>query len=213
MPKRVNVYFDWQNCYHSAVDTFPRGCSGTIDPLKTATKLAARALPGADPDRKLETVKIFRGLPNARKDRRTNAAVQKQISRWSKPPYASRVEVHTRPLAYRTERVVDATGVEIWQEFGREKGVDVELAISLVRDTILTKPAACDVAIVFSEDTDFYPAYEMILDAAGKDVLEVARWHDPAGYAPDPPLIRGVRIRQHLLDQKFFHSVEDRTAY
>lgn len=213
MPTRVIVYFDWQNCYKSAIDTFPRGCSGTCDPLKTATGLVRRTLPGAARDRELTKAKIYRGLPSARKDARTNAAAQKQISHWRTGIYASKVEVHSRPLAYRTERFLDEAGAEIFREIGREKGVDVELAIDLVRDMLFTDPPACDVAIVFSEDTDFHPAYQMILNSLGRDTLEIARWWDKGGYEPQPFDINGVKVKQHLVDQTFFRSVEDRTPY
>jgi len=161
----------------------------------------------------LERVKIYRGLPNARKDVRTNAAAQKQMNRWQTGVYATKIDVHTRPLAYRSERIIDDAGAEIFREIRREKGVDVELAIDLVRDTLFRKPQACDVAVVFSEDSDFHPAYEMILDAFGRDGLEIARWHDRDGYPPKPFEIRGVSVRQHLLDHAFFKSVEDKTAY
>jgi uncharacterized LabA/DUF88 family protein len=213
LPTRVIVYFDWQNCYKSALENFPRGCSGTCDPLKTASGLARKVLPGASADRQLEKVKIYRGLPNARKDPRTNAAAQKQKTRWETGAYAGKVEVHTRPLAYRTERLLDDAGAEILREVGREKGVDVELAVDLVRDMLFTDPPAGDVAVVFSEDSDFHPAYEMLLEARGKDVLEIARWRDRDAYAPKPFEIRGHTVRQHLLDHVFFKSVEDKTAY
>jgi uncharacterized LabA/DUF88 family protein len=170
-------------------------------------------LPGASADRQLEKVKIYRGLPNARKDPRTNAAAQKQKTRWETGAHAGKVEVHTRPLAYRTEKLLDDAGAEILREIGREKGVDVELAIDLVRDMLFTNPPACDVAVVFSEDSDFHPAYELILETRGKDGLEIARWHDRDAYAPQPFEIKGVRVRQHLLDLAFFKSVEDKIAY
>lgn len=54
----------------------------------------------------------------------------------------------------------------------REKGVDVELAIDLVRLGLTTE---YEVAIVFSRDTDLLPAIELVADLP-RVHIEVATW-------------------------------------
>src|SRR5690606_6925075 len=54
-----------------------------------------------------------------------------------------------------------------------EKGVDVELAIGAVEMTVTD---ACDVAIIFSNDTDLLPAVEAITRLKGQAAVETAAW-------------------------------------
>lgn len=54
-----------------------------------------------------------------------------------------------------------------------EKGVDVELAIGAVETTVTN---ACDVAIIFSNDTDLLPAVEAIVRLKGRSAVETAAW-------------------------------------
>ncbi len=181
-------------------------------PLKLADRLAKKTPQGVKTERQLTKVKIYRGLPVPRKESKTNAAAQRQNMSWT-AKYAHLVELHTRPLAYRKEVILDSDGAEIQAEIAREKGVDVELAIAMVRDSVFVNPPECEVAILFSNDTDFEPVLEMLVQNRGRDSVEVARWCDNKHYPPDPPTVAGVKLRQHLLDHAFYKSVEDTTSY
>lgn len=211
-PDRVIVYFDWQNCFNSALEAFPSGSTGNVHPLKVATRLVKKPPAGVTTERSLTKVKLYRGLASPRKAPGTNAAAQKQHAAW-RAGYEHLVEVNARPLAYRREHFIDSHGSEVEHEVAREKGVDVQLAIDLVRDTTFSDPPSCTTAVLFSEDTDFHPALELIVQKHGRDAVEVARWCSDRRYPPDPPRIAGVKLRQHLLDYTFYRSVEDATAY
>ncbi len=210
--RRAVVFIDWQNCYESALEAFPSGSVGNVVPLRLATRLATRAVTGAKIGRELARVKVYRGLASPFKDKRTNAAAQRQHEAW-KRVRPDLVEVHTRPLAYRKETIRTPLGEQVEKEVAREKGVDIQLAIDLLRDTLFDGSDRCDTAILFSQDTDFYPALELLISRRGKDAIELARWCGDRNHPPDPPIIGGVKMRQHLLDYSFYQSIEDRTSY
>ncbi len=61
------------------------------------------------------------------------------------------VEVYTRPLRYRNERVTLDDGTEKTLRIGEEKGIDVRIALDVVR---LARDGGYDVAVIFSQDQD-----------------------------------------------------------
>lgn len=61
------------------------------------------------------------------------------------------VATFTRPLRYRDETVELPGGGIVTTRIGREKGIDVRIALDIVR---LARSGACDVALVFSQDQD-----------------------------------------------------------
>ncbi|HUY07985.1 MAG TPA: hypothetical protein VMW80_00830 [Candidatus Dormibacteraeota bacterium] len=91
-----------------------------------------------------------------------------------------------------------------------EKGVDVAVAIGLVRHLLFDKD--CEVAVLVSADTDLLPAIELIVAQLGPDSIEVAMWEGP-GRGPAPLARQGHAIRQHKLDEKLYRSLEDLTPY
>src|SRR5581483_9520626 len=71
-----------------------------------------------------------------------------------------------RPLRYSSDP----------SEPPREKGIDVELAVAALEWTISEK---CDVAVIFSHDSDLVPAVEAIVRLAGRDHIETVSWTSP----------------------------------
>ena len=53
----------------------------------------------------------------------------------------------------------------------REKGVDVDMAIEALRFVLADE---CDVAVLFTHDTDLRPAVEAIADLEGASAVETA---------------------------------------
>jgi hypothetical protein len=83
--------------------------------------------------------------------------------------------------------------------------IDVQLALSAVEAALLDK---CEVAVIFSHDTDLKPALEMI--SAGPSHVETAAWISPTSK-------RRLRTRpavdHHALPESVFRSVETPINY
>ena len=73
----------------------------------------------------------------------------------------------SRPLRYRNQTVTLPDGTSHTFLVGQEKGVDIRIALDIVRAIRLNE---CDVAIVFSQDQD--------LSEVAEEVRTIAREHD-----------------------------------
>jgi hypothetical protein len=158
--ERVVLFVDYQNVFNSARERFHRNgprCSadGQIEPVRLGQLLASRR---RRPSR-LGEVRVYRGVPDPTRQPEANAANSRQTVAWTKDPLVS---VFRRPLRYpRGWPAIPA----------QEKGVDVALAIDMVR---LALRREYDAAILFSTDTDLVPALEAIREI--KAHVEVASW-------------------------------------
>jgi hypothetical protein len=193
MAARIGVFFDWQNCIFGAKDAFDLPSPGDVNPLLLAGILAGLRPPG-EPNGRLEFVHIHTGMASQEKDRRTYAANRRQFAKWQSS--SDRLTVYARTIAYRgTERA--------------EKGVDVALAIDVVRCVIFDD--LCDVAILVCADTDQLPTLELLAERKGEAAVEVAGW--VGGEAPPLLDIPHYRLRQHRLAMDIFRKTEDHTDY
>lgn len=194
---RVGVFIDWQNCYRTAREAFGfqgSGIAGNVRPLPLAKRLAASRPEGGAGD--LQRLRIYSGRASQSRDPRTYAANRRQFQAWENADPAC-VRVITRTLDYTLGRA-------------REKGIDVQLAIDLVRTTLFEDEH--DVAVVFSADTDLLPALELIVELRGPGAIEVASWHGP-NWSPQPLAVAGTRIRQITLNRQEYDRVADSTDY
>lgn len=194
----VAVFIDWQNTYKTAREAFgwrdfPNEY-GNYSPYQLARILAAgngRAAAG-----QLVRVNVHRGLPSPKHDREGYAANRRQSAAWMKEN-PSLVIPRLRPLRY--SRVAN--------EPPREKGVDVELANAAV-EWIFTKQ--CDVAVIFSHDTDLVPVVEMIRRVGGAASVETASWTSQTfnqRIRTNPPVFH------HSVSEAVFARVETRINY
>lgn len=84
-----------------------------------------------------------------------------------------------------------------------EKGVDVELALNLVEAVTLKH---CDVAILFTHDTDLVPAIDTAARLRGKSCIETASWTSELAR-------QRLRSKQHAVyHHDIFESVYDLVA-
>lgn len=192
---RVAVFIDYQNAQGSARRRFhtadaPRH-AGQFDPLALSELLVSRRLRSSE----LVAVRVYRGRPSPDRQPAAAAANDRQADRWSRS--SPLVTVIRRPLNYR---------VENGRQIAAEKGVDVALAVDLVR---LAITGAYDVAILVSRDTDLKPALETVRDLRAAWV-EVAGWRNTS------------RIRFtdgakgpwcHILDEADYRKVADTRNY
>jgi len=192
---RVAVFFDYQNLYRSARECFsPPGAphrEGQVDPLALARLIASRSpFP-----RRLDQVRIYRGLPHAWRDPKGYGAASRQCRRWAQ----GGAVVTTRPLRYPAN----------WPNSPpEEKGIDVVLALDFVLGAMT---GDFEVGILMSLDTDLRPALERVVQQAAARA-EVAAWSAPSGHSRRLAL-PGRRLWCHWLDQADYRVVADPTDY
>lgn len=159
---RVVVFIDYQNLYSTARSLFhapedPPQC-GHVWPIAVGTEIVKRRKRPSE----LAQIRVYRGLPHPDKQPTVHAVNERQTAAWEGD---KRVKVFRRPLRYPPD----------WPAAKpQEKGIDVALAVDLVR---LATQGAYDVGVVFSRDTDLMPALEAVREIKTSPVhLEVATW-------------------------------------
>ncbi len=116
----------------------------------------------------------------------------------------------TRKLRYRTIETYNENGVLLEKEISQEKGIDVRLALDVVR---YAREKAYDVAILFSQDQD--------LAEVAEEVRRISREQDrwikvacafPAG--PRASAKRGIDKTDWIpMDQDFYDKCLDPRDY
>jgi hypothetical protein len=120
---------------------------GNFSPYNLARILAAGNDRGTDGD--LVWVEIHRGLPSNARDPVGYGANRKQAAAWMREN-PNVVIPKLRPLRYDPN---DPTAQP------EEKGIDVQLALGVIECVLLNR---CDVAILFSNDSDLNPVVESV---------------------------------------------------
>ncbi|HWN74085.1 MAG TPA: NYN domain-containing protein [Solirubrobacterales bacterium] len=197
---RVAVFIDWQNVYKTAREAFGMGKMpseyGNFSPFKLSRLLAlgnGRAKTG-----ELVCVEVHRGLPSQRHDPKGYAANRRQAAAWKKesPLVVPKMRSLRYPRNFPAEQPV-------------EKGVDVALAVGAIEATLRKR---CDVAIIFSHDTDLLPVPEAIARLAGADCVETASWASQRFQGRLRPKSASP-IVHHPISERVFKAVEDPTNY
>jgi uncharacterized LabA/DUF88 family protein len=175
--KRCVVFIDGQNLYHCVRETF--GYSHpNYDVLKLARTVCERE------GWLLSEARFYTGVPDARDDAQWN-------SFWSKKLLAvtrQGVHVYSRPLRYRNRVIKLSGGTTLTTRIGEEKGIDVRIAIDIIR---LAHRNAYDVALVFSQDQDL----SEVADEVRVIAKEQRRWIKMASafpFTPAAPNCRGI---------------------
>lgn len=194
---RVAVFLDWQNVYMAARRAFglehlPVG-RGNFSPYRLGCLLAAARGRGGTAD--LVCVEIHRGIPSQKMDSRGYAANRRQVAAWKAE--SPRVVPRLRPLRYPSHP----------KQGPAEKGVDVALAVSAIEATLTD---SCDVAIVFSHDTDLLPVPEAIARLVGPDRVETASWESASFKSRLRPR---PTVWNHSIPRRVFQAVETPINY
>ncbi len=96
------------------------------------------------------------------------------------------VSTFSRSLRYRNQTVTLADGSTVTTLVGQEKGIDVRLALDVVR---FAREGTYDVALVFSQDQDLSEA----VDEVRRLSAQQSRWIKPACAFPISPTARNRR--------------------
>ncbi len=202
---RVSVFIDYENIRFGAREIFgdPKRdpyTFGHVDPLRLGLMLSQLG-EKVDPARRLQEVKVYRGLAGSKSGPQAQAASSRQFTAWKSQ---SLVTVRSRPLRYRPT-AWSMGQPRAWR--AEEKGIDVMMALDIA---IGARDDTYDVAVVASADSDLVPAIEVALEA-GKRV-ETAMW-----WSPEAPYRRmkvsNWRLWNHALDIEQFARVCDDTDY
>ncbi len=208
-PLRVTVFIDGQNFYNDCRKTFGKG--------EAYPHLLGQELCGAKfgADRQLQQVRFYTGIHSPDRNPRMHAYMTRRLAMMRN----AGVWTFSRPLKYSKEWVRNLEDgdecIEIMK--GREKGIDVRLALDLV---MLATENEYDVAVVLSTDTD--------LDEAIKDVLELRsrmhRWlavenaicipatDSRTGRRPPYKRLRSAGRLLHI-DAELFNRIRDDAKY
>jgi uncharacterized LabA/DUF88 family protein len=173
--KRAVVFFDGQNLYRAAKDAFAYHFPN-YDPWMLAEAVCGRH--GWD----LAQARFYTGVPDPQDDARWNHFWTAKLAQMG------RTGVHTfaRSLRYRNQRVRLPDGTEQTFLVGQEKGIDVRIALDIVR---LAHHREYDVAVIFSQDQDLSEAADEIRQIA----REQNRWIKIASAFPSSPTVRNAR--------------------
>lgn len=144
-------------------------------------------------------VRIYTGVPTPHKDPIGNASTQRRIASWvaERPEI---VQVFPRPLRYPPPR-------------GREKGVDVELAIDLVR---LAMDDEFDVAVLASTDSDLKPPLEFVAKRFPAKTLVTVAWKAEPGNeraTAEPLDLPGGSVTRVKIPKRDFDRIADRRDF
>lgn len=151
---RAIAFFDGQNLYRSVKDLW--GCTHpNYDVMGLARAVCEREgwLLSAMP-------RFYTGVPRREDDPRWNAFWASKLRAISRQGCT----IFKGQVRYRTEEVEVGQGIQVTRTHGREKGVDVRIAVDLIR---LAHRRQYDVAVVFSQDQD--------LAEVAKEIKTIAR--------------------------------------
>jgi uncharacterized LabA/DUF88 family protein len=194
---RAIVFVDYQNMYRGAREAFgwtdESGHIGNFRPHSLG-----RALTRAD-DRQLVGVRVYSGVPSPQRDRRGHGIMQRRIATWVGDEPAI-VQVFPRSLSYPPSE-------------GREKGVDVELAIDLAQ---LAVDDEYDIGILASADSDLVPALQFVNRRYPGKTLETVTWEPKPGCERDTAAaidIPGGGVTRRTLSQRQMTRISERRNF
>jgi uncharacterized LabA/DUF88 family protein len=173
--KRAIAFVDGQNLFRAAKQAFGHPYPN-YDILALASHLCAHQ------SWQLQQVRFYTGIPNPADDVFWNHfwIGKLRTMSWQK------VHVFSRPLRYRNQTVKLPDGKTHTFLVGQEKGVDVRIALDVVR---LAHKNAYDVALVFSQDQDLSEVADEIRQIAN----EQNRWIKMACAFPFSPTTHNRR--------------------
>jgi uncharacterized LabA/DUF88 family protein len=173
--KRTVAFLDGQNLYHAARAAFGH-VYPNYDPPALATAVCARR------GWTLIETRFYTGIPDASDDAFWNHFWKAKLRQMSR----SGVLTYARALSYRKCMVVFADGSTGPATVAEEKGIDVRIAIDVIR---LAHRRAFDVALLFSQDQDLSEVADEIRVVA----REQDRWIKIASAFPVSPTLRNAR--------------------
>lgn len=173
--KRTIAFLDGQNLFYAAKEAFGHTYPN-YDPLKLAQHVCG--LKGWH----LTKVRFYTGIPDPQDKEQWHHFWTAKLAHMGRLG----VETFSRSLRYRNQTVTLPDGSSYTFLVGQEKGVDIRLALDMVR---LAHDNAYDVCLIFSQDQDLTEAVEEVKRIA----REQARWIKVACAYPISQTLRNRR--------------------
>jgi uncharacterized LabA/DUF88 family protein len=197
--KRAVAFVDGQNLFHSAREAF--GYTYPSYDVLALSRAVCR-LSGWD----LAQVRFYTGVPSPEDNPFWNRFWQAKLTVMGR----QRVVVFQRPLRYRNHVIPLPDGTQHSFSAGEEKGIDVRLALDVIR---LAHGRQYDVALVFSQDQDLSEVAEELRVIAA----EQERWLKMASAYPSSPTSRnrrGINKTDWIrIDRSTYDACIDRRDY
>jgi uncharacterized LabA/DUF88 family protein len=140
LQKRVCAFFDGQNLFHAVKEAFGYSYPN-FDPIALAQDIAYTQ------GWQIQEVRFYTGIPSANIDPAWNKFWNAKLQALG----SKGVFTFTRPLRYQRYESQDSNGVLKIDYIPQEKGIDVRIAIDIVRGALRNE---FDVALLFSQDQD-----------------------------------------------------------
>jgi hypothetical protein len=150
--KRAVAFLDGQNLYHHAKAAFAHH-HPNYDPIKLLNAICGAH--GWSP----AGIRFYTGIPSALHDPMWHGYWTNRLLSMSR----AGILVIKRPIRYRIEDLLLADGSTRQVVTPQEKGIDVRLALDVVR---LARQGQFDVAVIFSQDQDLAEVAEEVKDIA-----------------------------------------------
>lgn len=197
--KRAIVFIDGQNLFHAVKEAF-----GYTHPNYDVNCLARQICNARN--WQLKEIRFYTGIPDVSDNQFWNYFWTSKLASMGKRG----VKIFSRPLRYRNQIIHLEDGSVRSILVGQEKGIDVRIALDIVRAVRLNQ---CDVAVVFSQDQD--------LSEVAEDVRTIAReqnrWVKIVSVYPDSPTVknrRGVNKTDWIpLDRNTYDTCIDQRDY
>ena len=173
--KMAIAFFDGQNLFRAAKEAFGYTYPN-YDPIALANQICT------DKKWQLKQTRFYTGVPDKTDSARWNHFWTAKLGALG---HRGAV-VYSRPLRYRNKTIKLAGGVEVTTLVGEEKGIDVRIALDVIR---LAHRSEFDVALIFSQDQDL----SEVADEIRVISKEQTRWIKVASAFPDSPTCRNRR--------------------
>lgn len=198
-PKRASVFFDGQNLFRSAMTTFGYHYPN-YNPLNLAKSICRQK------GWALQSVHFYTGVPDPSDDPFWNHFWTNKLTAMGK----CGIKTFSRSLRYRNQTVCLPDGREYTFLVGQEKGVDIRIALDVVR---MSRAREYDVALIFSQDQDL----SEVADEVKRISMEQNRWIKVASTFPSSPTStnsRGINGTEWIrIDRATYDSCLDSNDY
>ncbi len=197
--KRAIVFIDGQNLFYAVKEAF-----GYTYPNYDVLALAECVC--GDNGWQLEETRFYTGIPDPNDDQKWHSFWTRKLSVMGKMG----IHIYSRPLRYRNQTIVLPNGSRHTVLVGQEKGIDVRIALDVVR---LARENKADVFVLFSQDQNLSEVAEEIRVIARQQ----DRWIKIASAFPVSPTYkntRGINKTDWIkITRKIYDSCIDRRDY
>jgi len=197
--KKAIAFVDGQNLFYAVKSSFGYGYPN-YDVQALAQKVCQQQ------GWNLQQVKFYTGLPDINDDSHWHNFWMKKMGAMGQKG----VTIYSRKLRYRNQTVSLPNGQAHTFLVGQEKGIDVRIALDIIR---AAHQKTCDICLVFSQDQDL----SEVADEVRTIAKEQGRWIKIASAFPVSPTAKNTRGINNTdwvkIDRKTYDTCIDANDY